>query len=37
MTERDIFEKYANLSKDELNTKSNKKCLRQKWFYDYCS
>ena len=30
MTERDISEKYANLSKDELNTKSNKKCLRQK-------
>ena len=30
MTERVIFEKYANLSKDELNTKSNKKCLRQK-------
>ena len=24
MTEREIFEKYANLSEDELNTKSNK-------------
>ena len=27
MTEREIFEKYANLSENELNTKSNK---------DYC-
>ena len=25
MTEREIFEKYANLSKDEFNTKTNKK------------
>ena len=24
MTERDIFEKYANLSEDELSEKSNK-------------
>ena len=24
MTEREIFEKYDNLSKDELNTKINK-------------
>ena len=24
MTEREIFEKYDNLSKDELNTKTNK-------------
>ena len=24
MTEREIFEKYNNLSKDELNTKTNK-------------
>ena len=24
MTEREIFEKYDNLSEDELNTKSNK-------------
>ena len=24
MTEREIFEKYDNLSKDKLNTKSNK-------------
>ena len=24
MTEREIYEKYENLSKDELNTKSNK-------------
>ena len=24
MTERDIFEKYVNLSKEELNAKSNK-------------
>ena len=24
MTERQIFEKYNNLSKDELNTKTNK-------------
>ena len=25
MTEREIFEKFDNLSEDELNTKSNKK------------
>ena len=25
MTEREIYEKSSNLSKDELNTKSNKK------------
>ena len=25
MTERDIFEKYDNLSKNELNKKSNKR------------
>ena len=24
MTEREIYEKFSNLSKDELNTKSNK-------------
>ena len=24
MTEREIFEKYANLSENELNTKNNK-------------
>ena len=24
MTEREIFEKFSNLSNDELNTKSNK-------------
>ena len=24
MTEREIYEKFGNLSKDELNTKSNK-------------
>ena len=24
MTEREVFEKYDNLSKDEVNTKSNK-------------
>ena len=24
MTEREIYEKFDNLSKDELNTKSNK-------------
>ena len=24
MTERDIFEKFGNLNKDQLNTKSNK-------------
>ena len=24
MTEKEMFEKYANLSRDELNTKSNK-------------
>ena len=24
MTEKEIFEKYANLSKDEVNTKGNK-------------
>ena len=25
MTEKEIYEKFDNLSKDELNTKSNKK------------
>ena len=29
MTEREIYEKFGNLSEDELNTKSNKKfCVR---------
>ena len=27
MTEKKIFKKYANLSEDELNTKSNKNVL----------
>ena len=36
MTEREIFEKYANLSENELSEKSNKKLLRQKWCHDYC-
>ena len=29
MTEREIFEKYDHLSKDELNTKINKK--KNRW------
>ena len=27
MTEKEIFKKYANLSEDQLNTKSNKNVL----------
>ena len=29
MTERQIFKKYDNLSKDELNTKNNKNVLSE--------
>ena len=36
MTEREIFEKYFNLSEDELSEKSNKKVSYQKWRHDYC-
>ena len=36
MTKREIFEKYDNLSEDELNRKSISKCLCWKWCYDYC-
>ena len=30
LSEKDIFKKYANLSEDELNTKSNKKMFTSK-------
>ena len=30
ISEKDIFKKYANLSEDELNTKSNKKMFTSK-------
>ena len=32
MTEREIFEKYDNLSEDELNTKSNKNVYVKNYF-----
>ena len=34
ITEREIYEKYDNLSENEPNEKSNKRC--QEWDYDFC-
>ena len=35
MTEKEIFEKYAYLAEDELNTKVIK-MFTSKWCHDYC-
>ena len=35
MTEREIYEKSANLSEDKLNTKSNKNIYVKRWCHDY--
>ena len=35
MTETEIYEKFGNLSEDELKTKSNKNVYARNWCHDY--